>query len=201
MKALARFLTLFLFTIPSLTAQDGTPRFQVFAGYSFLDNVPGNPTFNGWDINASWNLKRYSGAAGNFVRYFSLSAEFSGVYGPYTYIVPGSASSSPQGWPLITKNVGYYRYFLGQRFTFSEHKYEPFIQTQVGVSDWRIPTGSRASFTMGFGGGLDIVLSKHFAYRVFQADYTNVVREPPHRWWDSQIELRTGVVFRFGKSM
>jgi hypothetical protein len=197
MKALARFLTLFLFTIPSLTAQDRPPRFQVFAGYSFLDNVPHGPRYNGWDINASWNLKRYSSAAGSFVRYFSLATDLSGVYGPYKYVVPGSVYSPSLGSHLATQDIGYYRLLLGQRFTFSENKFAPFLQSLVGVSDWRMPTGSIAGFSMGCGGGLDIVLGKHFAYRVIQADYTHVAL---HAMWASQIEVRTGVVFRFGKS-
>jgi hypothetical protein len=197
MKALAAFLTLFVFTCPSLTAQDRPPRFQVFAGYSFVHKVSTGPAFNGWDINASWNLKRYSGAAGNFVRYFSLTADLSGVYGQYA--VAGAAISPSPGSHLATYDLGYYRFLLGQRFTFSEHKFSPFFQSLIGVSDWREPR-SRPSLTMG-GGGLDIVLSKHFVYRVFQADYTHLAFVPPHSEWLSQIELRTGVVFRFGKSM
>lgn len=201
MKALAGLLTIFVFTCPYLTAQDRSPRFQLFAGYSFVGSGGSGPVLNGWDITAGWNLKRYSPAASGIVRYFSLTADLSGDYTPYTYIVPGTVFQSGPVWPLITKESGYYRLLVGQRFAFSEHKYVPFFQSLVGVSDWRMPTGAKARFTLGCGGGLDIVLGKHFAYRVIQADYITMVQAQRYSGWTNQVELRTGVVFRFGKSM
>jgi hypothetical protein len=52
----------------------------------------------------------------------------------------------------------------------------------------------RNNFALGFGGGLDINLSRHFAVRLMQADYlpTLIVGH-----WEHTYRINTGVVFRF----
>jgi len=62
----------------------------------------------------------------------------------------------------------------------------------------RLPTSLAFSinhFAYGFGGGMDVDLSRRFAIRVVQADYLRGQIEAR----GNQLRLQSGVVFRFGE--
>ncbi len=186
-------LTLF-FALP-LSGQDGYPKFEVFGGYSFSRysvNSNGN-NLNGWGASFF--------AAGT--KYFGVAADVSGTYGsePYTPPCLTPAAPIPPGCPVGTQNFNAYHFLAGPRFTFRTHRATPFAEFLLGAVSLRQEfDGNHNEFAMGFGGGVDVPLGKHLAYRIFQADYIPA-RQPQSvgGGWNHDFRLQTGIVFTFGK--
>jgi peptidoglycan-associated lipoprotein len=98
-------------------------------------------------------------------------------------------------------------YLAGPRYSLRKSgRFTPFAQVLVGaahasggLAPSQIHAGSPTAFAMAAGGGLDIKLTRHLAYRAFQADYLLTLL--PNRTNDHQNNFRlgTGIVFRFGK--
>lgn len=191
MRRVAFILPVFLtFALPS-PGQDSYPRGEVFGGYTFsrysVDST--GHTLNGWGASVS----------GNITRYFGVIADFSGVYGSEPYAYPCTLPVPP-GCPPATQNLNAYHFLAGPRFTHRTHKAAPFAQLLFGVVDLRQEkSGNRSGFAMGLGGGVDVPVGKHLAYRLFQADYIPAKRPNDVGGWDHDFRLETGLVFTFGR--
>jgi hypothetical protein len=189
MRRTAIIISLVLILALSARGQGNYPKGEVFGGYAFshytVDNIGRN--LNGWGV----------GVSGNLTRYFGLAADFSGVYGsepPYPRVVPAQPGISSD--PV---SVGAYHFLAGPRFTLRTRTVAPFAHAMFGLKDLRQElAGNWLTFAMGFGGGVDVRLGKHAAYRIFQADYIPAKRPLGLRGWDSDFRLQTGLVFRFG---
>jgi hypothetical protein len=187
----AFILPLFLIFAPTLQGQDTYPRGEVFGGYAFshysVDSTGHN--LNGWGASVS----------GNVTRYFGVTADFSGVYGSEPYAYP-CTRPVPPGCPPATQNLSAYHFLAGPRFAFRTHRAAPFAQVLFGVADFRQEkSGNRSEFAMGFGGGVDVPLGKHLAWRLVQADYIPAKRPSDLGGWDQGFRLQTGLVFTFGR--
>jgi peptidoglycan-associated lipoprotein len=98
-------------------------------------------------------------------------------------------------------------YLAGPRYSLHKSaRFTPFAQVLVGgahasggLAPSEIHTGSSTAFAMAAGGGLDIKLTRHLAFRAFQTDYLLTLL--PNRVNDHQnnFRLSTGVVLRFGR--
>ena len=122
-------------------------------------------------------------------------------------------------------------FLIGPRYGFYNHsRFTPFGEILFGVghasvsTDIRFPecrrssplaqlllpdnvsarlTASRTSFAMMAGGGLDIRLTKHFTYRLFDADYyltrpvSFITGENVNK---NNVRLTTGVNFTWGEA-
>jgi hypothetical protein len=189
-RRVALILPLFLgFALP-LQGQETYTKVEVFGGYTFSHyslNSTGH-NLNGWGASVS----------GNLTRHFGVTADFSGVYGSEQYSLL-CAVPFPPGCPPQTQNLSAYHFLAGPRFTFRTHRATPFAHALFGVADVRREkSGNGNAFAMGFGGGVDIPLGKHLAYRLVQADYIPT-RRPNDGGWDQDFRLETGLVFTFGK--
>jgi len=128
-----------------------------------------------------------------------VTADFSGVYGSEPY-VPICTVPVPPGCPPQTQKLSAYHFLAGPSLTLRTHRAAPFVQALFGVADLREEkSGNRSAFAMGFGGGVDIPVGKHWAYRLFQADYIPAKRPADLGGWDHDFRLETGVVFNFGR--
>jgi hypothetical protein len=79
-------------------------------------------------------------------------------------------------------------------------KAAPFAEALFGAaSHYGQRTGNWSTFAMGFGGGLDVPLNDHFAFRVFQADYIPARQAFGLSGWNSNLRVQTGLVFTFGR--
>jgi hypothetical protein len=189
MKRAGIIVSLVLTLALPVWGQDDHPKAEVFGGYAFshytVDTVGRN--LNGWGASVS----------GNFTRNFGLAADFSGVYGSEPYPRGGPAQlENPSG----TESAGAYHFLAGPRFTLRTRTVSPFAHALFGIKDLRQEeSGNWLTFAMGFGGGMDVPLGKHAAYRIFQADYIPARRPLGIGGWDSDFRLQTGLVFKFGK--
>ncbi len=185
----------------------GTPKVEVFLGYSYLRAVPtmadGNRLvwLNGGSASVAYNLNRYLGIVADVGDYTNSKIRLTGGY---TGTVDVDAT-----------NGGVISYLFGPRLSFRHHgRLTPFVQvlgggvraSEVSLSNCTanctlLPL--QRSFAMTAGGGLDIRVHRHFAVRVIQAEYMMT------RFTDlttgsggmqNDMRLSTGIVFRFGGS-
>jgi opacity protein-like surface antigen len=169
------------------SAQDSTPKVQVFGGYSVLDQVSGGLTdlsldealapvstgfgvstiFTGWNAQAQYNVDRWVGVVADFGgRNVSPITSPPGVSG-----VPDGKAYSILAGPVIS-------YRTKSRIT-------PFAHLLVGwdrsslnastVTGVTNPVSTQAStyndVAFALGGGVDYRIVRHFAVRLGQVDY------------------------------
>jgi hypothetical protein len=164
----AAWLVLILASAIAGRCQD-YPKVELFGGYSYTrtDLPPGHANASGWATSLSGNLNRH----------FGLTADFAGHH--------GGASES----------FNTLQYMLGPRFTLRQKRTTWFVHGLVGV--YRFDSGRALTRTgMDFGGGLDIKIGRHTAFRILQIDY---VPARTYGTWRDNLQVRTGVVFMFGK--
>jgi len=184
----------------------GTPRFELFVGYSYLRAVPtladGNRLvwMNGGSTSLAFNFNRYVGIVGDFGVYTNSEIRFQGAY-KTTVDVDNS-------------NVAALSYLFGPRLSFRNHsRFTPFAQALFGgVHDNKVSLSKctfnctllpdESAFAMTAGGGLDIRLRRHFAIRPIQAEYLMTrFQDYSGGTTSSQNDMRlsAGIVFRFGE--
>jgi hypothetical protein len=167
-KFLVLVVFLGLFSLP-LMAQD-YPKAEVFAGYQFLHSEGDN--FNGWNASATGNVNKVFGITGDFGGAYKT---ISGIdFKVYTYT----------GGPVINLN--------------HEGTVNPFVHALLGGAHI-IGSASGASasvngFTMMYGGGADIKMSKLLALRG-QVDW--VYLRVSGIGSNKNVRLSTGIVLRF----
>jgi hypothetical protein len=183
----------------------GTPRVELFLGYSYLRAVPapadGNRLvwLNGGSASIAYNLNRYQGIVADVGAFTNSEIRFTGAY--KSTIDVNSA------------NGGVITYLFGPRFSFRQHdRFTPFAQVLFGgahasevilspctFSCTLLPVQNTLAITAG--GGLDIKVHRHFAIRIIQAEYLMT------RFQDfstggsasqNDMRLSSGIVFRFG---
>ncbi len=199
-------LLLGLFAIPlSGQQQDknpnpfSVPKFEVFAGYSYLGKKGSkdwSPVFSrplpfqrsewknahGWALGLTYNFHKHIGIATD------LSTQYRRVF---------ESSETIDG-----KLLGFDRDFratvqllAGPRFSLRSGRVTQFGHVMLG--GFRDAPSSRgADFAMGFGGGVDVGLTKRFSLRAFQADFVPVKQ---NYIWDRHLRLQSGVVLNFGR--
>jgi outer membrane immunogenic protein len=177
MRRLVFAAVLILLAMLSASAQEETPKAEVFGGYSYAG---GNAY--GWD----------GSVAGNVNRWFGLVADFSGQY---THI------ESPDS----DERIRTHSFLFGPRFSLRRNKHlTPFVHALLGAThtdsrarelgfDFHF---TDTSFAAALGGGLDIRVGNHVAIRAFQLDYlhTNLFGGTQNKG-----RIAFGIVFRLGK--
>jgi outer membrane protein OmpA-like peptidoglycan-associated protein len=183
----------------------GTPKVELFLGYSYVRAVPtlaaGNRLvwLHGGSTNLAFNFNRYLGVVGDFGAYTNSQIRFTGAY---TATVDVNNS-----------NVGVFTYLFGPRLSFRQHdRFTPFAQalfggvhanevilTNCSINCRLLPTED--TFAMTAGGGLDLKVHRHFAIRIIQAEYlmTRFKSEiTGTAGTQNDMRLSSGIVFRFG---
>ena len=108
------------------------------------------------------------------------------------------------GWPDELTMPPFTALSVGPKLTFRSHRFSPFAEALVG---WHSLDSDLFQSSNGFGfmagGGVDLTLSRHFAWRMIRADFVF----SNHQYGPSSIvpatdvrgvRLQSGVVFRFG---
>jgi len=197
----------------SLFAQ-GAPAFELYGNYSYIQF---NPTVNGLQSKA------LNGGGGGFQfnmgKYFGLKGDFQG-YGSATWT---TIITAPLPTPIGIIPVGTYRndanmftYLFGPVVKVPMKRVVPFGELLFGgsqtngyanLTDAIIAGGGSISrqsaqhpFTMAFGGGFDVVASKHVTLRLAELDYLLTRYTNPFTQTNNQNNFRYqgGVVFTFG---
>ena len=180
MRRLLAVALLVLFCTAYTVAQD-YPKAEVFGGFSFthLDTegatVPeGAPAgtsikhwYPGWEAAVQYNLTKLLG----------IKADFSGNYGkpvnvPGVTGIPSAHSYSFLFGPVVSARTGRFTPFAQALFGANRLSFGS-STISVPIFGVTVPeTGySETAFAMAFGGGLDLKISHHFAYRLGQFDY------------------------------
>src|SRR5215467_13685811 len=185
-----------LASLPALA--QNYPSAELSGGFSYLHIQRGGNLY-GWDASV----------AGNFNRWFGLAGEFSGHYGSND--AAGTAVLVPVPLPPATFTVSngssVYTFLFGPRISYRRakritpfgHVLPGFARSAFSVTVSAPPfsshiAGSSTAFAMAVGGGLDLGLTRSFAFRMIQADYLLT-----HFGGRNQNNARitTGLVYRF----
>ena len=166
-----------------------TPKWEVFAGYSWAH--PGGTVIAplrdqpiGYGVSLTRDLNRW----------FGLTADLGGHYN-----TSGSSASKA--------NSALHTFMFGPRLNYrGSDRFVPFAEALVGITRLT-PDGFEPihAFGLAAGGGLDIDLTNHFAVRLVQADYEYAALSRPSeitnlgRMTNLQgVRLQTGIVWMMG---
>ena len=179
----------------AVAQEQPAPKWELFGGYSFLypgADVHGTlpPGSIPLSSHLDWNLRGAGASATyDFSRHFGITLDASDHWG-------------------ISENrldhADFSNLSLGPKFTFRHSHFSPFLEVLVG--DQRLyPEAFHHIDKLGVmaGGGLDVNLSRHFAWRLVRADYvTSSYRYGPSATTPTTdlhgVRLQTGLVFMFG---
>lgn len=183
LKAVVCLLAFFSFTAAAF-AQD-TPKFDIFAGYSYVRDNPSTSGVNGFNLHGgsasvAYNANNWLSAVADFGGYHANNILGSGI--------DGTVST----------------YLFGPRISYRKHeRITPFAQTLFGVahasgSAFGVSSTSNA-FAASFGGGVDVKLSHHFSFRPAQVEYllTRFPETTNSRETQNNLRVSTGFVFHF----
>ncbi|MGA2886989.1 MAG: OmpA family protein [Terracidiphilus sp.] len=185
----------------------GTPKVELFLGYSYLRAVPapadGNRLvwLNGGSTSIVYNFTRHLGLVGDFGGLDDSKIRLAGI---------GANSSS-----TVDSSGLAYTYLFGPRLSFRNHeRFTPFAQVLFGgihASKATVSSGCTGagctvlpeenSFAMTAGGGLDLKVRPHLAIRMIQAEYLMTNFEDlttGKNATQNDMRLSSGIVFRFG---
>lgn len=175
-----------------LTPGRMVPRYEISGGYSYIDFSPGSPFAN---------FNNQGGGGGftfNATRYLGLTAEVDS-YHFSRGIDNGSGTSTSAGGRLTT-------YLFGPRLNLRRFDhFVPFAEFLFGGAysggDALTGNSSQSSAAMAAGGGIDVVITEHIAWRFAQIDYlmTNFSGDAlGASSRQNNLRLGTGVVVRWG---
>ena len=177
----------------------GTPKFELFTGYSYRRTRMLNPctvfyssscamqrpaweNAHGWALGLTYNFHPHIGVATD------LSAQYQRVFEP----------SMTLGGALL----GYDRDFratvqllAGPRFSLRSGRVTQFAHVMLGGYR-NVPSSYGADFAMGLGGGVNVDLTKRLSVRAFQADFIPVKED---LLWRGHTRVQTGLVLNFGR--
>jgi len=177
-------------------AQDQTtPKWELYGGYSVLNPgadvhgtiSPGNIPLNS---HLDWNLRGAGASATyDFSHHFGLTIDASDHWGISANRLDRADFSNLS---------------IGPKFTWHYYRFSPFLEVLAG--DQRLyPEAFHHVDKLGVmgGGGVDVKLSRHFAWRVIRADYVaSSYRFGPSVNTSTTVlhgaRLQTGLVFMFG---
>jgi opacity protein-like surface antigen len=185
LKLLVCSLAAFSLFAVTARAQETAPKFDVFAGYSYVQANPGVPGVDSFHLHGGNASLGY-----NFKSWLSAVADFGG----YTN---GNILSSGRSGTFST-------YLFGPRVSYRHYRrITPFGQVLFGTAHANASafgtTNTQNAFAMTAGGGLDYKLFDHIAIRPFQAEYlmTRFREGSLGTRTENNVRLSTGFVVRF----
>ena len=186
LKLVVSLLAVVSFFGVTANAQENAPKFDVFAGYSWLQANPGVSGFDSFHLNGG-----SASAAYNINHWLSGVADFGG----YTN---GNILGTHDSGTLST-------YLFGPRVSYRHiRRITPFGQVLFGVAHANAAAfntaNSQNAFAMTVGGGLDYKLRDHISIRPIQADYLLTrfgVGAAGGTRTEDNVRLSTGFVLRF----
>jgi len=178
------------------------PKAEVFGGYSYFRG-DGGGNLHGWNAEITGNLNRW----------FGVTADFSGHYNSNSSSLVANVPEIPIFSSSVDASTKVHNFLFGGTFSHrGSESLVPFAHALAGFSRTDVngtavvtglgPTlttrfsGNDTGFAAAFGGGLDVKLTRSFAFRVVQADY---LLTRFGRGTQSNARISTGIVFRFGE--
>jgi len=165
-----------------------------------------HPGFNGWNAAAQVNASRWLG----------VKADLSGHYGtPITLSADAIAFLNNLGITGLPPKANSFSYLFGPVVSHRFNRYTVFgealfganragVNIHVKVNQLQIPafTISNTALAMAFGGGVDVKIASHFAFRG-QADYFYTRHDftdllPDIANHQNNVRTSVGIVYSFG---
>lgn len=184
----------------NVAAQDQpSPKWEIFGGYSFLyPNADVHGVLAGGLLPVSSALESNPRGAGasltyDFNRWFGITGDISGHW-----------DSDESGYAARIDDASFYNLSVGPKITFRSRHFSPFIEALMGGHRLTSDVFNRDDrFGFMAGGGLDVNVSRHFALRLFRADYvfSNHQYAPSSTVPDTELRglrAQAGVVFMLG---
>src|ERR1700726_3963338 len=201
------FVIFVVLAAPQANAQERGPRqfprVELFVGYSYANVnlgsqsslfAPAGRSYNGGQIDAKFNLRKHIALLFDF-------AEESG------------RSKNPDFFGYETHmQLDTTQFLVGPEFTLRKRNFNTFAHTLFGLTRTSLSAfdgytygygGSTADYislihrynlAFGAGGGIERNWKKHFAFRLFQADYIPTRLDGK---WESHFRVDTGVIVKF----
>jgi hypothetical protein len=172
-------LALLLCATARAQSKDG-PHVEFFNSYSHASG--GGGAAPGWLTSIAINRNRYVGYVAEFSRHYRIEK-----------------LSTRHG--VLKDDSGFVALLFGVQVYFKKEKtVSPFLRLMVGGSQENVVVTRdnetfftpRPAITFASGGGVDIKMREHFAFRLFQLDHLNFGHNRPGRF-----RLSTGLVVRF----
>ena len=154
-------------------AQGEYPAAEIFGGFSIQNVGNGDgerESLLGWQVSIN----------GNAYRYFGLVADFGGQY------------KSIRGDTLQA-----YQFLFGPQFAVRRERVTAFAHALFGLEHARSRGESANGFLLGFGGGLDLNVSRRIAIRFPQLDY--LPSRSQGEWYTKDFRVGVGIVFKTGQ--
>ena len=158
------------------------PAMEISLGYTYLHaNAPpggcGCFSMNGgnitWVINATHGL--------------SIVADMGGAYA-------NQINNSDQ-------NIKVLNFLFGGRYTMRKHKFQPYAEALVGVSNELSNYAyvqSVSALAASGGVGVNRTINRHLAFNIAEVDYIYSRLPNAQNMRQSDLRVRTGITFRFG---
>jgi len=181
---------------PAATTEDTrppgrlVPRYEIAGMYDYINFSPGDPFANFGNHGASGSFTY------NASKWLGLTAELAG-YQFQRDLSPLTGNSS-------SVNGGFMTYLFGPRLNLRKFDYfVPFAEFLAGGAHGGTDLGGQDqnAFAIATGGGVDIVLTKNFSWRVAQLDYLMTTFSGGAvgaSGRQNNFRAATGVVVRFG---
>jgi len=167
------------------------PRYEFAGMYDYINFAPGDPfaNFNSHGGSGSFTY--------NASRWLGLTGEFGGYnFDRNLFPLTGSNTSA---------NGSFFAYLFGPRLNLRKFDhFVPFGEFLVGGAKSGIELAgvdSQNAFALAAGGGIDMVLTRHVAWRVTQLDYLMTTFSGPAvaaSARQNNFRAGTGLVLRFG---
>ena len=146
-----------------------TPKFDLFAGYSYLHPDPNGleaGTAHGWEASLAYNWNSW----------LALKADFDGHY---------------------CCDQTMHNFLFGPQINFGHGKLAPYVQGLVGASHGT-STGGFSDTVLGFalGGGVDYKARSSWSWRVVQVDLLGTRYGSETQ---KNVRVSTGLVFHWGR--
>lgn len=182
------------------------PKFELFLGYSNVLATPMSLSnriadIQGGDTNIAFNLNRYFGLVGDFAGYHANTLTFNQAGGPSRDVGADGKAFTYMGGPRLSYRRPHFTLFA--QALFGDANARTVTINGCTGSPSCTPLPSENSFAMALGGGLDLNLNRHFAFRIIQAEYLMTRFMDPSSATGTtgtrnNVRLSSGIVFRSG---
>jgi OmpA family protein/Big-like domain-containing protein len=174
-----------------------TPKFELAGLFQYVNYMPGSgfPNFNSFGATGAFTY--------NANKWLGLTAELGGYH--YDRQIYGPPNATTGISSLESTSGSFQSYLFGPRLNLRRFDhFVPFAEVMFGAAHTGVQltgTTAQSSFALAAGGGLDAVIFKNVAWRVFEADYfmtnfTGTLVGANGR--QNNFRIGTGFVLRWG---
>lgn len=201
MKKMLGLIIICLAAAGPVRAQDCCTRVEAFVGYSYFNASPKTDRIA--PPNTMPPTPPFEGRIGQHGIGFNIAGNFNSKFG-----IVGDVSYQSADERIFNQNTdtSTLTFLVGPRLSSRNESATVFAQALVGgirrKADSPLFHVSATDLALSFGGGMDMKLRKHIAFRIFEFDYipsrgSDNLPDIGKRW-SQNFRFQTGLVFRFG---